>query len=124
MIANGFDSENFKLSADSRGTFRARLGESESSLLIGLPTRYHPQKDHERFLRAAAEVVRTVPSSRFVMFGDRVDGDNAELLRLVSDYGLSDRVRMIGPLANPREACCAMDTRLQPYSDAVPEPEE
>ena len=109
VIANGFDSEHFKPDADSRGAFRARLGESESSFLIGLPARYHPQKDHVTFLRAAAEVARTVPSSRFVMFGDRVEAENAELLRLVSDYGLSDRVRMIGPLADPREAYCAMD---------------
>ncbi len=109
VIANGFDSEHFKPSADSRAAFRAKFGESEGSLLIGLPARYHPQKDHETFLRAAAEVAQAVPSSRFVMFGDRVDGENAELLQLVSNHGLSDRVLMTGSLADPREAYCAMD---------------
>lgn len=109
VIANGFDSDHFKPSADSRGAFRAKLGESENSLLIGLPARYHPQKDHGTFLRAAAEVARRVPSSRFVIFGDRVNEENSELFRLISDLGLSDRVRAIGPLADPREAYCAMD---------------
>ncbi len=89
VIANGFDAERFQPSAEGRRAFRERLGESESSLLIGLPARYHPQKDHGTFLRAAAEAAKSVPSLRFVMFGDRVDDSNEDLLRLVSENGLS-----------------------------------
>ncbi len=76
-------------SEEGRRAFRERLGESERALLIGLPARYHPQKDHGTFLRAAAEAAKSVPSLRFVMFGDRVDDSNEDLLRLVSENGLS-----------------------------------
>ncbi len=109
VIANGFDAERFRPSEEGRRAFRERLGESESSLLIGLPARYHPQKDHGTFLRAAAEAAKSVPSLRFVMFGDQVDDSNEELLRLVSENGLSDRVRMIGQLSDPRDAFCGLD---------------
>ena len=109
VIANGFDSEQFRPDPERGHVFRTWLGEDENSPLVGLSARYHPQKDHETFLRAAVEVARSVPSSRFVMFGDRVDETNKELLRLVSDLGLSDRVRMLGTLADPRDAYCAMD---------------
>lgn len=109
VIANGFDAERFRPSEERRRAFRERLGESESSLLIGLPARYHPQKDHGTFLRAAAEATKSVPSLRFVMFGDHVDDSNEELLRLVSENGLSDRVRMLGQLSDPRDAFCGLD---------------
>ena len=109
VIANGFDAERFRPSAEGRRAFRERLGESARALLIGLPARYHPQKDHGTFLRAAAEAAKSVPSLRFVMFGDRVDDSNEDLLRLVSENGLSDRLRMIGQLSDPRDAFCALD---------------
>ncbi len=43
------------------------------------------------------------------MFGDRVDDSNEDLLRLVSENGLSGRLRLIGQLSDPRDAFCALD---------------
>jgi glycosyltransferase involved in cell wall biosynthesis len=59
-----------------------------------------PQKRHEDFIRAAALVRRSVPASRFDLFGREYPSDDsrlyAERLRaLVAEMGLTDTVRFI-----------------------------
>jgi polysaccharide pyruvyl transferase CsaB len=41
----------------------------EDCVLIGIMGRLHPVKDHETFLRAAAEVIKMNPSARFLICG-------------------------------------------------------
>src|SRR5688500_4804883 len=53
VIPNGVDPKRFVPSAAARDSVRAELGLADSTILIGLIARYHPQKDHITFLRAA-----------------------------------------------------------------------
>lgn len=96
VISNGIDAELFRPSAEARRALRAELGLPESAALIGLLARYHPQKDHKTFLRAAALLAAGHPEAHFVLAGAGVDARNAELTTLVAALGLGGRVHLLG----------------------------
>lgn len=72
----------------------------EDCVLIGIMARLHPVKDHETFLRAAAEVVKVNPDARFLIAGP---GDELlnHLLQLTRKLGLEDYVYFTGMVENP-----------------------
>ncbi len=61
IIPNGFDVELLVPSSEARTQFRSSLNLKENAFLIGLVGRYHPVKDHETFLKAAAILVNSHP---------------------------------------------------------------
>lgn len=74
--------------------------------LAGAPTvaivgRLVPQKAHERFLRAADVVSRTVPEARFLIVGEGPRRESIE--RSIQAAGLGDRVRLTGRRSDARE---------------------
>ena len=72
----------------------------EDCVLIGIMARLHPVKDHETFLRAAAEVVKVNPDARFLIAGP---GDELlnHLLQLTRKLGLEDHIYFTGMVENP-----------------------
>jgi glycosyltransferase involved in cell wall biosynthesis len=100
ILPNGFDGEAFAPSAEVRRRWREDLGFSERDLLIGLAARYHPMKDHDNFLRAAARLAGRFDEARFVLAGRGVDGENGELAARIRELGLSGRVRLLGDRAD------------------------
>ncbi|WP_170861209.1 glycosyltransferase [Trujillonella endophytica] len=65
--------------------------------------RYNPMKDYPTLLRAFREVHRAHPDVRLACAGVNVDGTNAELTGLLAEYGLTDSVDLLGPVANVTE---------------------
>jgi len=98
VLNNGFDTDKYESSDEQRTAFRATLGISDDTILIGNPSRFDPQKDHRTFLQAAARVVQNVPNANFVMCGDMITPENQELSDLIQEHGLSERVHILGIL--------------------------
>ena len=73
---------------------RTELGIAESTLLVGTVGRLSPQKDYPTFLRAAAEVLRTVPKTLFLIAGDGYL--RPELEALSRKLGIGDSVVFLG----------------------------
>ena len=96
VVPNGFDTDVFCPSDEARESVRKSLGLSHDTLLIGLIGRYHPMKDHDNFLRAAAIVSAKHPDVQYLLAGENVDRTNTELSALISAYGLADRVQLLG----------------------------
>lgn len=96
LIPNGIDIDLFFPSKDSRSSVRSELRLSENTFLIGLINRYHPMKDHESFLRAAAILSREHPDVHFLLAGREVDRDNLKLASLIRDLDLSSRTHLLG----------------------------
>lgn len=109
VIPNGFDLSWFRPDAALRAQGRRWLGVGEAEPLVGIVARYHPQKDHATFVRAAAEIVRREPRAQLVMCGPGVDGANGELVGLLAQAGLSERCRLTGPVEDTRAAFNALD---------------
>lgn len=67
-IYNGIDFTGF---AEGTGKFKAELGLSKDTILVGMVARMAEQKDHRTFLEAAAEVLAKCGAAvHFVLVGD------------------------------------------------------
>lgn len=109
VIPNGFDTACFAPSDEARRGVRAELGLEEDDILVGMVGRFHPAKDHETFLRAAALVNQSAPDARFVLCGRGVEQGNAELARLVARLGLGARTHMLGERHDMQRLSAAFD---------------
>lgn len=96
MVPNGFDLERFKPDPAARISVRAELQLPPNTPLVGLIARYHPCKNHQGFLEAAAAVATRLPDVHFVLVGDGVHQYNVPLVADVRRLGLESRVHLLG----------------------------
>ena len=80
------------------------LGDAPLGLMIG---RLVPQKNHDRFLRAAAVVAERVPDARFLILGD--GPLRADIEAKVRAAGLGERVRLTGVRPDARDLIARSD---------------
>jgi glycosyltransferase involved in cell wall biosynthesis len=109
VIPNGFDLSLLAPDEALRMRTRERLGATEGELLVGNVGRYHPQKDHRAFVRAAGEIARERPDVRFVLCGPGVDRANGELMGWIAQAGIAGRCELLGPVEDPRGVLNALD---------------
>jgi len=109
VIPNGFDTDTFTVSDEARASVRDELGVPDNALLVGRVGRYHHTKDYPNFLRAAASLLRDYPSTQFVVLGKDVDWNNDELRRLVQEFGLVERIHLLGQRFDVARLTAAFD---------------
>jgi len=109
VIPNGFDTESFVPSVESRVSVRSELGMPADAILIGRIGRHHHTKDHPTFLRAAALLLRDYPDTQFLLAGKNVDWNNGELRTLVQNLGLVERVHLLGERLDMTRLTAALD---------------
>lgn len=96
VIPNGYDTAAFAPNPESRARIRSELNVPVDALAVGMVARVHPVKDHENFLRAAAHLVRDCPNAIFILAGDGADESNRELVSLIDELKLRERIRLCG----------------------------
>jgi glycosyltransferase involved in cell wall biosynthesis len=92
VVPNGFDSARFGPDPVAGEQRRRDWGISKSTKLVGIVGRLDLMKDHENFLRAAAQVAQTAPEVRFVCAGDGPANRLAKLKSLAIELGISDQM--------------------------------
>jgi glycosyltransferase involved in cell wall biosynthesis len=119
VIANGLDTGEFRPRAGARSRLRAQLGLPETARVIGLLARYHPMKDHESFLQAAAIVCARRPDAHFVAAGRGI-ASHPVLTAAVDRLGLRGRVSLLDEQA-PVDFLSALDVAVNSsYSEGFP----
>jgi glycosyltransferase involved in cell wall biosynthesis len=108
VIPNGFDVHEFRPDPAARLSLRMELEIPEDSVVIGMASRFHPQKDHRTFLRAAA-LLRDVPRVHFVLCGRGVTPDNRQLLEWITEAGVAPRCHLLGERTDTPRLFAAMD---------------
>jgi glycosyltransferase involved in cell wall biosynthesis len=96
VIPNGFDLERFRPDLDARFSVRRELGISDYELAIGLIARFHPQKDHHNFIRAASLVHNSHPDLHFLLAGQDATWENQKLAEWIDSAALRDRCHLLG----------------------------
>lgn len=96
IIPNGFDTEVFIPSAESRIKVRAELGLPNDTFLIGRISRYHPMKDFTNFLRAAGLLLKKYPEVHFVLAGSKVNWKNSNLTEIINELKIANNVHLLG----------------------------
>ena len=96
VIPNGFDTDRFKPSEESRRALRRELGVPPDTRLVGMAARWDPLKDFETALAAAGALMARHADLHVLMCGNGVDGDNTELVRLAAESGCRERLHLVG----------------------------
>ena len=109
VLENGIDLAVFKPQADAPADLRRELKLADDTVLIGLVARYDPIKDHEGFLRAAAELPPAEGKVHFVLVGDGVDNENSIINGLIDDLGIRERIHLMGPRENISTLMAGLD---------------
>jgi glycosyltransferase involved in cell wall biosynthesis len=88
---------------------REELGISQEALLIGLVGRFDPQKDHRNFVEAAARLRTDCPQVHFLLCGDGVNWNNAELTGWIGEAGLRQQFHLLGRREDMPRLTAALD---------------
>ena len=96
VIPNGFDLGSFKPDPEAKKNLSRELGIPPGSIIIGLVARFHPEKNHETFIQAAALLKAKAPNVRFVLCGDGITWENKELTAWIEAAGLHDSFHLLG----------------------------
>ncbi len=96
VIPNGFDVIKYKPDPLAKQSVRAELNLPLSTLLVGLIARNDPQKNHQGFIEAAAQISRALPTVNFLLAGDGVDYQNTTLNAAIQEKGLAGQVHLLG----------------------------
>lgn len=92
IIPHGFDISCYQPEAAAKLHLREELGVSPATKIIGLLGRWDWSKDIPTFLAALAKV----PEVHAVLAGNRMDGNNSELIELVNRHNVQERVHLLG----------------------------
>lgn len=96
-IPNGFELNKFGKKLGAKRYVCAALGLPDDVEIVGNIGRYHPNKDHDCYLRAAKVVIEKKPNTHFVAIGRGVDNSNIVLTELTAQLGIAQNVHLIGP---------------------------
>lgn len=109
VIPNGFELDRFTPDAAARAAVRAELGLAADTPLVGLIARYDSQKNHAGFMAAAAQVAAKLPQAHFLLAGKDVDVANSVLQAAIAQYGLQDRMHLLGRRDDMPRLMAALD---------------
>ncbi len=109
IIPNGVDVETFRPDASARSDVRGELGVPGDGFLIGLIGRFHPQKDHRTFVRAAGRLASLDGRTHFVLCGENVTRDNPDLASWIEATGHEDRFHPLGVRSDVPRITAALD---------------
>jgi glycosyltransferase involved in cell wall biosynthesis len=96
VIPNGFDLDALKPNPCARASIRSELGLAPDIPVVGLVGRFHPQKDHYTFVRAASLLHRMNPAVHYVLCGEHVVWENLELAKWIDREGLRRQFHLLG----------------------------
>lgn len=109
VIPNGFDLREFRPDPEARAALRAEQGLGPDTPVIGLVARFHPHKDHDNFIQAAAHLRARCPEVRFLLCGSGVSWENPALARALQAAGISDGCHLLGERQDMPRVFAAMD---------------
>jgi glycosyltransferase involved in cell wall biosynthesis len=109
VIPNGFDLHQFRPDPSARLSLRRELGIPEDALVIGMASRFHPQKDHHNFIWAAARLKATTPDVHFVLCGRGITRNQKQLVECISEAGIQSQCHLLGDRRDTSRLFAAMD---------------
>lgn len=109
VIPNGFDLHEFRPDPAAGLSLRRELEIAEDTLVIGMASRFHPQKDHHNFVQAAARLQAMTPKAHFVLCGRGVTRDNTQLVQWIVEAGIQAQCHLLGERRDTPRLFAAMD---------------
>jgi glycosyltransferase involved in cell wall biosynthesis len=121
VIPNGVDCTQFHPDQAARVRLRNELGVADDTLLIGMPARWHIDKDHGLLCTAARQVLAHCPQARFVLCGEGMQAHNAALAALIAATGHAQAFHLLGFRSDMAALLAALDVGvLSSRTEAFP----
>lgn len=109
VVSNGFETNVFHPDPDARQRQRRALGLGDDEVVIGLPARIDPVKDHETFVKAAALFLASGAKARFVCYGGGLKDLGQSLKKLAEEKGIAEHILWVGEQGDMPLALNALD---------------
>lgn len=109
VISNGVDTNVFRRDDAVRSNFRAELGVTDDTLLVGRVGRFHPQKDYRTFIYMAGLIADSMPDVCFVLAGENVDWNNPELVGWINSSRFASRFHLLGARKDVARVMAGLD---------------
>jgi glycosyltransferase involved in cell wall biosynthesis len=109
VIRNGVDVSRFRPDPDARIDVRLELQLGPDTPLVGLIARMHPQKDHDTFFSAAAELRRTRRDVNFVLAGKGMTRDDPQVSAMLRRHSLGAGMHLLGQRDDIPRLTAALD---------------
>jgi glycosyltransferase involved in cell wall biosynthesis len=109
VIPNGFDTDAFRPDSEARYEFRRELGIAGDTPIVGLIARFDSQKDQHTFIRAASEIARRRPDTRFLLCGTDITWQNRALAGWIDDAGIRESCVLLGRRDDVPRVMAALD---------------
>lgn len=109
VIPNGIDIPSDELCSQLRTRIRRLLSVGQDQILVGNVGRYHPTKDIDTFLNAAARLADKCATVRFVMIGPGFVESNKALSAAIFAHDLGGKLDLLGPRSDATEFLPALD---------------
>jgi glycosyltransferase involved in cell wall biosynthesis len=109
IIPNGFELDIFHPDPAARKAVRREMGIPADTPLIGMCARYHPHKDHETFVHAAALLRQRNPVVQFLLWGQNIDWNNGTLAGWLDQYAVREAFHLLGYRTDSPSLAAALD---------------
>jgi glycosyltransferase involved in cell wall biosynthesis len=121
VIHNGFDTNVFHPDPAARADVRQELGIAGDAPLVGLFGRFHADKDHENFARAAGLIHRRLPHVHFLLCGGGVTADNRQLTLWLRQQQIAGQCHLLGPRTDMPRLTASLDVQVSSsLTEALP----
>jgi glycosyltransferase involved in cell wall biosynthesis len=114
VVLNGIDMAKFQGARKNftRSQFLDAWNVPRGCLLIGTVGELTPLKGQEEFLRAAAQVLKQIPNTYFIVAGidhSRRQEHRSRIEELIAELDLANHVKLVGWLDDLAQLYCALD---------------
>lgn len=119
VIPNGVDVTRFSPRSEARRAVRRELRIAPDAPLVGIVAALRPEKNHDLFLRAAAEALKSHPDAHFALVGD--GPRRGELEQLAEVLKIAHAVRFLGSRSDVPDLLASLDVfGLTSHNEANP----
>lgn len=112
VVPNGYNLSLLGPDPESRERVRAEWGLEDDMPLFGMVARFDPQKDHANLIAALAQLKGLGWDFRCALIGVGLNADNTELVHLLEDHGVRDRVLLVGRRSDIPAVMNALDVHV------------
>jgi glycosyltransferase involved in cell wall biosynthesis len=111
-IPNGIPMDRFCFDISARLKLRKKLGLSDDFVALGMIARYDVFKDHRNLIRSLKLLILDGLEFTVLLAGKGMESTNKQLVKLLREFEVEDRVYLLGPISNVSAVLSAIDIHV------------
>jgi glycosyltransferase involved in cell wall biosynthesis len=121
FIPNGVDVSSFSSQKDAKFSVKEELNIDEHVSLVGVVSRFDPQKNIIGLIHAAEKVCRLNKNCQFLLVGPGIDSENEKINTAISSSGFNDFFHLLGNRDDIPRLMSSFDVLVLPsHGEAFP----